>query len=64
MLQNLSDGELIKLYLHEHSERAFKVLVERHYTRTRQRFLRHCHHAGDADDLYPRCLANSGWFFF
>jgi len=51
MLQNLSDGELIKLYLHEHSERAFKVLVERHYTRTRQRFLRHCHHAGDADDL-------------
>ena len=51
MSQNLPDGELIKRYLQENDERAFRMLVERHYTTTQRRFLRHCHHVDDAADL-------------
>lgn len=51
MSQNLPDGELIKRYLQENDERAFRMLVERHYTTTQRRFLKHCHHVDDAADL-------------
>ncbi len=51
MLQNLSDGELIKRYLHENSEQAFKELIDRHYNNTKRRFFNHCHNSEDAADL-------------
>ncbi|HEB63273.1 MAG TPA: sigma-70 family RNA polymerase sigma factor [Gammaproteobacteria bacterium] len=51
MLQNLSDGELIKRYLQDNSEQAFKELIDRHYNNTKRRFFNHCHNAADAADL-------------
>ena len=51
MQDELTDGDLIKRYLQANDEEALQTLVRRYYDSTRRRFLSHCRHAGDADDL-------------
>ncbi len=51
MLQDLTDGELINRYLQDSDDQALQILVRRHYDTTWRRFLSHCRHTSDADDL-------------
>lgn len=51
MLNGLSDGQLIKLYVTEQNQHAMRTLVDRHHDRIYSRFLTEVRNTADASDL-------------
>ena len=57
MHQSPSDWHLIRRYLDNADERAFELLMRRHYDSVYHRLLRHCRHPQDAEDMTQQLWA-------